>query len=148
MRWSLPINANIAGTLRAWRSEIIGGNLLDIPAFSFGNFDPQINFNGMTVTNFNVVRARYLRIFKMFWFTFEATATLAAPFASTINIIIPNTGKSTQIAVGYGQNAGTGELSVHQLLANANTVQIYRQAFGNYTAGVWYSRVNGFYEID
>jgi len=59
--------------------------------FSFGNFDPKIQWGGMTVTNAYVYRARYLKIFNMMWVSLYASATVAAPLSNGVSFTIPAT---------------------------------------------------------
>lgn len=119
--------------------------------FSFGDFDPQTNFNGMAGTVYTVNKARYLKIFKMLWFSIDISATLAAVFTTNITVTMPATANGGtggyQGFVGVGENAGVGELSAAQIQNGTNLLNIYRQAFGAYTAGTWHSRINGFMEV-
>ena len=121
--------------------------------FSFGDFDPQTNFSGMTVTNYRVYRARYLKIFGMLWFSFEITATLAAPLAANVYIIIPGTGPDPD-ATSAGQsggaqirNAGVYETGTWLLVGNTNQLQMNRPAWAAFTAGAAVFRANGFVEV-
>lgn len=116
--------------------------------FSFGDFDPQINWNGMTITSPLVTRARYLKIFKMFWFSLDIGGTLAAPFTNIVTVTMPFATAENQGGTGFGQNAATAEGSFWEVLAASNSLVVYRAAFGNYTAGAFRTRINGFLEIE
>lgn len=120
--------------------------------FSFGDFNPQLNYGGMTVTSPLIYRARYLKIFKIMWFSIDVTATLAAPFTFQIVATLPATtagdSSSYQGFCGVGQNTGAGEIILSQTLGTTNSLFIYRgNATPNFTAGVWRARINGFIEV-
>ena len=155
MKWSLPINKNIAGTLRAWRSEIISNFLVSENVFAFGDFDPQINWNGMAATGVIVYRARRLRIFNLMLFSVDIAATLAAPFTNVVTINLPGTAllaavegaEDFQGGAGLSNNAGVGEGCLWQIKANESSLFVYRPTINNYTAGLMRARINGFIEV-
>jgi len=155
VKWSLPINKNIAGTLRAWRSEIISNFLVSENVFAFGDFDPQINWNGMAATGVIVYRARRLRIFNLMLFSVDIAATLAAPFTNVVTINIPGAAllaatagaEDFQGGAGLIDNAGAGEGSLWQIRGGESNLFIYRAAIANFTAGVMRARINGFIEV-
>lgn len=123
------------------------------PVFQMGDFNPQTNFNGMTVTNYRVYRARYLKIYKFLWFSFEITATLAAPFAANVMITIPGTGYDPeQTFAGQSggaqiRNAGAYETGTWLLVGRTNVLQLNRPGWANFTAGASVFRANGFVEV-
>lgn len=116
--------------------------------FSFGDFDPQVNWNGMAASNVSILRARYLKIFNMLWFSLDLSATLAATFTTSFSIIMPATAGSVglQSFAGIGQNGGSNEGCVAEIQAGTNILNIYRIGFGNYSAGSTRQRINGFME--
>lgn len=148
MRWSLPINLNIAGTLRAWRSEIIGAALIAIENFFFKDFDPRTDFFGMTTANYKVYHAKYIWIGPIFWMTFDIGATLSGSMTGAISITIPaiaaGTSSSLQGLVGIAENAGSTEVCLAQPVGEQTQIRIYRPTATAYTAGDWRARVNGF----
>jgi len=119
--------------------------------FSFGDFDPQSNFNGMTVTNYLVNRARYLRIGNLFIFSLDIRATLAAPFAVRVDYTIPVTAAGTSSSVqgggAWGYNAGVIESgAVWGINGASNAIYSLRPALAAYTAGSYIFVANGLIE--
>ena len=153
MRWSLPINLNIAGTLRAWRSEIIGSNLLSKDEVVFKDFIPSLDFSTMAATAQVINIARYAVVGKVCLFSLDVQATLAATFTFQIVANLPVTAKGSTASFqgfsGVGQNAGSGEIILAQIGGTTNQLLIYRgNGTPNFTAGAWRARINGFIEID
>lgn len=152
MKFSLPINKNIAGTLRAWRSEFVGGRLISLNDLAFNDFDPATNFGTMAATDYTVNQARYLTVGTLMFFTFDIQATLAATFGTQIIVSLPNAARGDvgryQAAAGIGQNGGAGEGCIAQINGGSTGLGIYRPAVAAYSAGAWRARINGFIEID
>lgn len=124
-------------------------------SFSFGDFDPEINWNGMAATAVDVRRARYLKIFKMFWFSVDIRATLAAPFAAGVfitlpSVIISNANEKSGVQGGgaYMFNAGTAEVGTWSGNAGTNILNAYRPGTAVHTAGAFIFIANGFLEIE
>jgi hypothetical protein len=119
--------------------------------FSFGDFDPQSNFNGMTVTNYLVNRARYLRIGNLFIFSLDIRATLAAPFAQAVNYTIPATATGTSASVQgggiYGYNAGVADNGAWGITGATNIIYSLRPSLAAYTAGSYIFIANGVIEV-
>jgi hypothetical protein len=120
--------------------------------FSFGDFDPQIDYDGMTTSAITIYRTRYLKIYKLLWVSIHIDVTLAAPFSSVIRVRIPATATTvggTLSRQGYIfrlQNAGVVEAGALSLNAGADLLQFFRLT-GNYTAGAANIRFNGFFEV-
>lgn len=143
--------------LRDWKTTLTVAfqQLRRIPfiiedTFQFGDFDPQTNFNGMTISNYVLYGARYLKIKNLLWFHYDMTVTLAAPLAASIKIIIPGTA-STEYGIqsGYAQidNAVTGESDGWYLLPGTNEIVIFRTGVVNYTAVATRIKLNGWVEV-
>lgn len=122
--------------------------------FEFIDFDPQVNFNGMTVTN-PVIMSRYLKLKNLLFFSIEIYATLAAPFAAVITITIPGTlaTSSSSLPITRAQSGGcltqNGlplESGIWYGNANSNQINLVRTA-GAYGAGTGRVNANGFVEI-
>jgi hypothetical protein len=126
--------------------------LLGILSFSFGDFDPQTNFNGMTVTDYLVNRARYLRIGKLFFFSLDVRATLAAPFAQSVSYTIPAIASGTIASVQgggvYAYNAGAADNGAWGITGTTSIIYSLRPLLAPYTAGSYIFIANGFIEID
>lgn len=121
--------------------------------FSFGDFDPQTNYQGMTTSGYQVYRARYLKIGDMFWFSYNSLASVAAPLTSTITITIPFTAKTRvgdrqQGGAGFTSSAGAAECAFWNILSGTNTVRFHRYAGNNWAAGFVELAVNGFIEVN
>lgn len=154
MKFSLPINKNIAGTLRAWRSEFVSGMLLSVSDFFFKDFEPATNFGTMTVTNYTVNRARYFSLWKFCWFSIDIRATLAAPLGTTVVVSLPvsappiKTLAEVQGAGAYMFNAGVAETGTWSISGGQNAINIHRPGTAAFTAGSFIVIANGFIEID
>jgi len=120
--------------------------------FVFSDFNPQTNFNGMTVTNYDAARCRIFVLNKVAFVSINIVATLAAPFASSIVVSLPENIVSslgvsqrgaTQIA-----NAGVDEVGNWTISAESNQITFSRNPVGtNFSAGQANIRVNTFFEI-
>jgi hypothetical protein len=122
--------------------------------FSFGDFDPQTNWNGMTVTGYQVYRARYLKIYKLLWLSIDIRATLAAPFAGSVDVTIPYVIKGSDEVSGAQQslfvrisNASTNEPGMCVAVANTNILTFFRIPIAAFTAGSAILTYNGFLEV-
>lgn len=121
--------------------------------FSFGDFDPNINWNGMTVSAVNIFKARYLKIGNMLWVTFYITATLAAPLAQVIYITVPgtapigdNNANRVQGDLFWTANAGVSESGRWVFYPGFNVLECGRFAAA-YGAGVSIFALNTFLEV-
>lgn len=152
MKFSLPINLNIAGTLRAWRSEFVGGRIVSLDDIKFKDFEPATTFGAMAATDYIVNQSRYCIVSSLLFFTFDIQATLAATFGPEIVVRLPATAAGAtgkyQAMGGAGQNGGAGEAVFCQVQGGSTSLGIYRPALANYSAGSWRAFVNGFIEID
>lgn len=119
--------------------------------FSFGDFDPQVDWGGMTTTLVTMRRARYLKIWKLLWVSIHVDGTVAAPLTNVIKIAVPATGAGDTSSVqGYIwrlANAGTVEAASLSFNAGSNLLQLFRLSGANYTAGTVSIRFNGFFEV-
>jgi len=119
--------------------------------FSFGDFDPQVSWNGMAVSAINIRKARYLKIYKLLFFWVDIQGTVAAPLAAAVIITLPATAAGLsgdyQSGGASGQDNGGAVGQVWQVQATTNLLYIYRYNFVNYTAGVFRGIANGFLEI-
>lgn len=119
--------------------------------FTFQTFDPQINWNGMVATAISTNRARFLRISKTLLFSIDIRATLAAPFATSLSVAIPQGGTSagTQVQGGgaYMFNAGVAEVGTWSTLENGGVIMAQRPGNAAYTAGSFIFIANGFIEL-
>ena len=119
--------------------------------FTFEDFDPQTNYLGMTVTNYIVNRARYLKIFGLAWFSLDISATVAAPLANSVTITLPVTCAGD---IGNKQGAGAllrlvgGDETGYWITdSQVNLITFRRSTAINYAAGVLRIISNGFFEV-
>lgn len=142
-----------------WRSSLTNafGQLRRVKfavedTFEFKDFDPNLYFSGMTVTNLVVFAAKLLKLNNLVFFTVDATFTLAAPFSSTITFELPNVILSGPIARVQGggcltQNGLPYEAGIWFGNGETNTIYTIRTV-GLYGAGGGNIRVNGFVEVE
>lgn len=119
--------------------------------FSFGDFNPQTNWQGMTVTNYQVYRARYLKIFKMMWVSLDIRGTVAAPLTTNVSVILPATGgggedSSQQSSANRLVDNSVNEVGFSALAKGSNEMYFYRAPIANFTAGPAIITFNGFLE--
>lgn len=119
--------------------------------FSWGDFDPQINWNGMAATGVGIYRARYLRIYKFLWFGVDFGATLAAPFTSQITITIPSTLPNDPTALHAAgalvEDAGVFAVGYWYGIGGTNLLNFRKGDTTNFAAGAGRVTCNGFIEI-
>ena len=122
--------------------------------FSFGEFDPQVTWAG-TASAVTIFRARYLKIYKMLFFSIHIQATLAGPFTAVITIRLPynptgriDGGTASQGAGCSVVNAGVRETGVWATLSGTDLLYISRATPVNFTAGQAIVYANGFIEVD
>lgn len=125
--------------------------------FSFGTFDPTVDFQGMTISNYIVQRARFLRIWKFLWLSVDVTVTLASPFTVQMFVILPpgctvagdgtDSTDSRQGGSLVMQNNSTLEAGYWLALPLSNRISIQRNAGGNYSAGNARFAFNTFIEV-
>lgn len=123
--------------------------------FSFGDFDPQINWKGMAATAVVVRRARYLRIFNFLLFSLDISATLAAPFATEVQVTLPDSkttygtqnNNEAQGGAYNGSNAGVGETNPWNSNSGWSYLSLQRVNGAAYTAGAFRAILNGFLEV-
>ncbi len=124
--------------------------------WSFGSFDPQIDYNGMTTTNNRTVHCRYLKIGKMLFLSLNIQCTLAAPLASSIFMTLP----SGCVAANYDDSTngyqggpvylavnGIAEVGYFFILQNTSLITFKRPTAAAYLAGTFQVRENFFIEI-
>jgi len=128
-------------------------------SFAFEEFNPQIDFGGMTVTNLVVINSRYIKLNKLLFFSFSLSCTLAVPFTNTIKIRIPGTtiGDSSSALSNFKIQAGgayvlnpaiTSVVGYWTSLPGSNEIGILLNTAVNYAAGTTAIGVNGFVEIN
>lgn len=123
--------------------------------FSWGAYNPNINFNGMAVTNLVIRRARYIKIMNMLWFSLDFSATLAAPLGNVITtslpFVSPNTNPSLNQLQGGGimTNSGGGsfEAGFWWNSSGFGDANFSRTASANWGAGAARVICNGFIEV-
>lgn len=123
--------------------------------FIWQDFDPSApgtstpDFQGMTVSNYTLYYARYCVINKFAFVNFRATATLAAPFATSIRIYVPWRWAAigNQGGAARGQNAGAFELNMFNGASNEVFMVLQRANAAAFTAGTWESRFSFVGEI-
>jgi hypothetical protein len=146
---NLPISSGWKSTLANAFQTLRRVKFIVEETFSFGDFNPQTNYNGMAATGLNEYRARYLKIGKFFLFSYDSLATVAAPFTNNVTITIPYTVKGDRQQGGGAvvSNGGAGESGFFTAVADTNTVIFHRVNDGNWGAGFLEIVCNGFIEI-
>lgn len=121
--------------------------------FEFGNFDPQINWRGMTATGVFVRRARYLKIGKLLFVSFWIQATLGGALTTSIYVIPPGTGptnpdtNATQGGLTYIFDNALNATGKWFFYTNFNIIEISRLDSASFTAGTTIFTLNTFLEI-
>lgn len=150
-RPNLPIGSAWKSTLNLAFQTLRRIKFVVAETFSFGDFDPQINWNGMAVSAVNIRRAKYLKIYKLLFFSVDFTGVVAAPLNNSVIVTLPATvaGNSgdAQSAGCSGNDAGAAVALVWQASALTTNLYVYRYNFVNYTAGVFRGIFNGFVEV-
>lgn len=123
-------------------------------SFTFTDFNPTVDFKGMTATAVNIRRSRYLSLNGLLFFQIDIAATLALPFTFEVQVSLPNgftanlTNSSDLQAGGASiTNAGTLEAGRWVIAGNTNVISLQRSAGGNYAAGAFRCTANGFIEV-
>lgn len=125
-------------------------------AFTFSPFDPQIDWSGMTATSPSITTASYIKLGKIFAYSLDFQATLAAPLANTVYVTIPFTtpivtltGTATPQQHNYATAfvGGNNEVGFCFALSGANRIGFRRSTEIAYLAGVTRWRANGFFEV-
>jgi hypothetical protein len=150
---NLPINTSWRSTLANAFQTLRRIAFLTEQVFQWGDFDPQIDWQGMAASTVLINRSRYLKIWRFFWFSVDFQATLAAPFTNYITIQIPSTvapDSPTTFQAGGTmiQNAGALEAGFWFATSSQNTLKFERTASGNFTAGAARIWGNGFIEVN
>ncbi len=152
-RINLPISSGWKSTL-ANAFQVLRRIAFVVPeTFSFGDFDPQIDFRGMANAGLITNRARYLKIYKLLFFSLDFEATLGAPLTNYVTITLP------EGLTAYGEdsfhngsvqinNAVTGEADFWNCEGGTNLVNIFRTGAVNYTAVATRWHVSGFLEVN
>jgi hypothetical protein len=122
--------------------------------FSFGEFNPQVTWAG-TASAVTIFRARYLKIYKMLFFSIHIQATLAVPFTTTISVRLPYNaagriegGSAWQGGGAVLFNAGTRESGAWAIQSGTDLLTFVRATAIAYTAGVAAVYANGFIEVE
>lgn len=120
--------------------------------FSMGDFNPEVNWNGMAATDVKVCRARYLKIWSFLWISVDIYATVAAPFTNFITITIPGT-IAGDVACNQSFGARVSNNSTNDpgiLIGNGtqNFMVFLRPLAANFSAGQARCTANGFLEIE
>jgi len=147
-------------TLKSAFTQLRKWKFLVEDSFSFGDFTPHpitaatplnFYFSSMTVTNYVLYRARYLKIFGLLLFSVDFSATLAAPLGNTIKIVLPATlaGASNYAQCGFANinNTTATEPGTWAGAGGNSTIDVYKIAVANYSAAATNIRVNGFVEV-
>lgn len=147
---NLTVGRDWRGTLNKSFSILRRVLFLTPDDYEMVDFDPQFDGNGMTVSAFSVPRCRKMLIGKMLWISLDIRATLAAPFATSIKITIPNTATGTAAQQGATSmaNAGVAETGHYAIDGGKNVISFLRGAFGAYTAGAAQWNLNAFIEVE
>lgn len=121
--------------------------------YIFTNWEPEFNWNGMTVTIPRVYKARIQTLGKISFISLQFGATLAAPLANTIGVNLPVTapllesGTSQCLAVRYSIG-GTDEMGQAILNDGTNQLLLRRAPVANFTAAAIYVQLcQGFIEV-
>lgn len=119
--------------------------------FSWETFNPQINFNGMTATGYQLYAAKYVPLNNVFMFSVDLQVTLAAPFTNAIFLTIPNTSPTdpsrAQLIGAYVSVGGVAESGFCGIGPGQNLLALYRAGFANYTAATYRIVCNGVLEV-
>lgn len=138
---NLPILPDWKGTLTVAFAQLRRAIFVVEGSFGWTDFNPSTDFAGMTVTNYILNRARYLKIGNFSWVSIHLTATLAATLASTITITLPVTaGISGSITPAQGgactiKNAGAEETGGWRIQSTSNQIVVSRKPVANFGAG-------------
>lgn len=124
--------------------------------FTFENFDPQVNWSGMTASNVMINRSCFLKIWNFLWVSVDITATLAAPFASNIQITIPytaaggydSTNSRRQGGGAYVWDAGVGAVGLWFIISGQSQVFFQKGTPANWAAGTGRISGNFFIEVN
>jgi len=152
---NLPISSSWKSTLSNAFQLLRRVKFLVEDTFDWGSFNPQVNYTGMTTSNVIVYRARYLKIWKFFWFSIDAAATLAAPLSPYIVIKIPYTiplssftSDSIQGDACMVMDNSIFEPGLWYGLSKSNEITFIRSGVVNWSAGNNRIITNAFLEVN
>lgn len=145
----------------SWRSSLNTAfsflrrtTLLTPGDFELTDFDPRMDFHGMTITNFLIRRCKYLKINKYFFYSIDIAMTLAAPFAAEVDVQLP-LGLTVAGDSGFLQcnhlltsQAGVNEAGHALGRGTTSLISLQRGASGNFGAGNARFIGNGFIEVN
>lgn len=144
---NLPILPDWKGTLTVAFAQLRRAVFVVEDSFTWNDFDPQINFNGMTVTNYNLLRSRILKLGKFVSISVHFTATLAAPLAAFFTLKLPYTAGTAGVAGTSAAgtpyqggactllNSAVQEVGVWKIQQTGDTIFILRSPVANFGAG-------------
>jgi hypothetical protein len=153
---NLPISSGWKSTLSNAFQTLRRVKFIIESDFTWRDFDPQFSANGMTVTNYVVLRSRYFKIQNLMWISVNLTATLAAPLNPYIQIVIPgvasalNNSTSTTPTQGGScclQNAGLEYVGRWRLQALTSILGVTLAPVANFTAGNTEILINAVLEV-
>ena len=125
--------------------------------FSFGDFDPQVNWQAMTVTGPVVNRARYFKIFNLAFISLNISSTITVAGAvNFIQITVPFTFKTTNpddptnsLQIGYGAILNTAGSAVYSpARSGRNVITFYKMDQTAFAAATFNLIFGGFFEVE
>lgn len=152
---NLPIGSGWKSTLQIAFQTLRRIKFIIESDFQWKDFDPNLNFYGMTVTNLLVPRCRYLLLGNIIYFSIDIRCTLGGAAANIITVSLPeniitpptNYSSATQGGGAFYTNAGVEETGFWLSRANRNTIDFQRAGYANFGAGAFIGIANGFIEI-
>ncbi len=107
--------------------------------FSWGDFEPQATFSGMTVAGYAVKRARYLKLWGFLFFRVDLIATLSGAMSNAIYITVPGTAfgdtGELQSAGCRIDNVTLAQSGTWNASGQQDVVGFYLPNLANYVAG-------------
>lgn len=149
---NLPILSKWQETFKVAFQKLRRTNFVIDNTFEWQDFDPQIDYQGMTVTGVANRIARYVKINKCLYVSLSLQATLAAPLATVIYVTIPGTapnntdGNTVQGGTPLLYSAGAAVLGRWFLFPGFNKLEIAPTA-GAWGAGLMLIYLNTILEI-
>lgn len=148
---NLAVGSDWRGTLNKAFSILRRIVFVDEQTFSWGDFDPQINWGGMAVTLEHIRRARFIKIWKLLFISFHVDATLGAPLTDRVIITIPGTLtgdiNSFQDIPVTAYDAGALEIGTATGMGTSNNIVFYRPGYAAHNAGAFTVRFNAILEV-
>jgi hypothetical protein len=157
---NLVVGSDWQGTLMSAFLQLRGPAFAVEDTFKFQDFDPMINWNGMTVTTPDVQNARYVKIGKFFYFTLRITIVGIPAAATNVfywylpnNFLIrrPATAGAANVdgaADGVYFSGATLEPLFSIARGSTGRVEMFRLNLANFANAASTFMVNGFYEVE